>query len=353
MPISLAPVDVLRAVAKQLSPDELLLYRATCRAFRKIVPIQSILPGFDEDTLKWTVHGFNTEWNHTMDTADLRIRYRELPLGVDVAGRNIADKRIGDGSAYTTNGTYEMQIRKYDGNLIAYKNPGDEAKDPLYQLSLEKPWPLIHDRMLCAVEYFDLGFLVVTHALNFFVIPIEKTDTKMAASYEKVLTQPPQQKLEMKNFSKFHPRLNCIKRCLYQVNGDLWILTDHEAYKDLGSLIWVHDGVFEFVQSHIMDIHVQDDVIIMLQTNGTMYTRGTDGKKRKIDVFGNGKIVAFAITLDLRCMWVRFNNQVLIRRGEAFILPVGKAEDTESIPRLKALLERAERRIARLTRGVE
>ena len=344
------PAEIHRVLAAHLTPRELLLFRATCRAFRRVAPIESILPGFQQDTLRWTVHGINTEWNHHMDTAGLRVRYRALPLGVDVAAGDLADPRVGDGTAYARTDAFGMFIRKFDGNFVAYASVGDGLP---FRLCLERPWPLIHDRMLCAVEYFEDAVYLVTRALHLFVIPVRPTDVEMAAAYEHALAQPPAKKLEMRGFTRGNealPLTNSVKRCLYQENGDLWILTDIDGTRDDGKVIWVHDGAFELVRSHVVNIHVQDDVVFMLCTNGTMLTRGTDGVTRRIDAFGDGRIVAFAVTLDLRCMWVRFDSEVLIRRGEPFLLPVGEAEDDrkESVALLRAKLARAERRIARL-----
>ena len=78
------PADVGQAVVKHLGAKDVMNLRAACKHFRVLWPIESMLPGFQATTLEWMVRGMSVDWNEHMDTPDLRVRYRVLPLAVEV-----------------------------------------------------------------------------------------------------------------------------------------------------------------------------------------------------------------------------------------------------------------------------
>ena len=353
------PADAMLAVVKGLGANDMLILRAACKRFRAMAPIESVLPGFQPDTLEWMVRGMNVNWNEHMDTPDLRVRYRVLPLVVDVGRSELAPAKWTDGSARGHTNVFNYCIRKGDGDLVIYRAMSDDPDEKLSALCLEVRWPLANDYFMCGVGYYNEVIVLVTVGLKYFVLNVRETDVEMAEEFQRVLTAQPVQTLVKKNFPERMNWFNTVKKCVHQLNTDMWLLTEnnHRERNEVGAgtVVWMHEGVFEMVCTGVEDLYVVDDMVLILKTEGTMWTCATDGRMRKITAFGDMRIAAFTVTLDLSCMWVRFVNDTLIRRGGPFELPVGGVRDecTETVALLKAKLARAERRIERLMNGIK
>ena len=345
------PADVGQAVVKHLGAKDVINLRAACKHFRVLWPVESILPGFQATTLEWMVRGMSVDWNEHMDTPDLRVRYRVLPLAVEVDRSDLVNVKWTDGSARGYTDVFNYSIRRNDGDLVIYRAMSDDPGERLTALCREVHWPLLDDYFMCGVGFYNEEMVVVTRALKYFILRVCQTDVEMAEEFQRALAAEPVYTLVKKNFPERMKWLNAVKKCVHQLNADIWLLTEntHRERNEAGAgtVVWIHEGVFEMVCTGVEDIYAVDDVILMLKTDGTMWTYATDGKMRKVTAFGDMPIAAFAVTLDLSCMWVRFVNETVVRRGGPFVLPVGGVRDecTETVALLKAKLARAERRI--------
>ena len=353
------PADAGLTVVKHLGAKDVLNLRAACKHFRVLWPVESILPGFQATTLEWMVRGMSVDWNEHMDTPDLRVRYRVLPLAVEVDRSDLLNAKWTDGSARGYTDVFNYSIRKGDGNLVIYRAMSNDPGERLSALCREVHWPLVHDYFMCGVGFYNEEMVVVTRSLKYFILRVCQTDVEMAEEFQRVLAAEPVHTLVKKNVPEWMNWFDAVKKCVHLLNNDIWLLTEnnHRERNGVGAgmVVRIHEGVFEMVCRGVQDMYAVDDVILMLGTDGTMWTHATDGKMRKVTAFGDMRIAAFAVTLDLSCMWVRFENETVVRRGGPFVLPVGEVRDecTETVALLKAKLARSERRVARLMQGIK
>ena len=347
------PTDVIRAVVRKLTTQTVLALRGTCSLFRRMAPIEAMLPGLGADTLSWTVRGSSVGWDERLDTPDLRVRFRHLPIMVDVGSVNLVDARESSGCGYATSGEFSYRVDCASGNLFVGRTKGpDELVDAFVA---QFRWPRSSDYIMYSAAPDNTEITVATRSKNVFVLQVKDTVAEMMAEYERVLTGPPVATLESRNFPVEMHWFNRVKICLYQ-GRDLWVLTHNErhdlAVPGAGTVVRVHSGVFEYVCTGVENMYVLDDVLVLLKANGTMWVRTSDGKLRRIMAFGEARIAAFAITPELSCLWVRFDDGSFIRHGAPFLLPVGGVRDecTQTVALLRARLARAERRIELLAK---
>ena len=347
------PADVLRAVVRALPGKSVANLRLVCRALRMAVSIESILSGIDPDTVKWLVHGTKVNWVWSMNTNTFRVRWDTPPIAVEVDGANLVPAE--ECVTHTQDRQFTYAVLK-DGQLVTYKRR--HVEDKTLHMSMKKSWPLVNDPMMCCVVVSDSVFVMLTRSLRMYALQTRREETLMVAQYERALAKVDPWQLRRVNFPPdmwFHYK---IKRFIACSDAVMWVLNDCDsvaAQYGAGVLARIEDDMLEFVCTDVMDICVHGGVVFILKTDGTMWTRCLDGVLRKINAFGEEKILEFVFTPALKSMWLIYTGRALMRYGVPFLLPAGGVEDgdKESVALLKAKLARSERRVARLMQGIK
>ena len=329
------PPEIMRAVLKLIDRPSVLRLRLTCAAYRKMLPLEPLLPGLSATNVGWLVKGINVLWDERLDGPDVSVDFRDLPLRVYVGKQDVmrSVSRYNCCSLIQGNTLYDVSMST--GRLAIYTAETDES---VFDLRRNVKYPRTDDPILCCCAMGENMIFVMTRAAGIFVVRLQNTAAETVDEFTRVLTGEPRLKLE-KPYDANVFRAG-VEWCA-ALGAGVWMLTHSRL------LMLCDAKECKPMDRGVLSCQVVDDSVFYLKDEGVwIYHRNAFKTRTKITT---DPVAAFAVTPELQCLWLVTVEGNLIRRGAPFLLPAGDAEEEAgpSKAMLGAKLVLAERRLER------